>query len=88
MKINNGIPYQVSAQEQINFGFYENSDIWVYLIEPSYWFFLHYDYWPDPMPPIFRVGKNIKSFDVNIRKKERRRKKNCKEWSTKAYIGK
>ena len=80
--------FKVQAQDQINFGLYEDSDVWVYLLEPPYKFFLHYDYWPDPMPPVFRMDKNEKSLDVNIRKKERHRRKNCKQWDAKAYISK
>ena len=60
----------------------------MYLIEPSYRFFLHYDYWPDPMPPVFRVGKHVGSLDVNIKKTERHRKKNGKKWNSRAYTSK
>ena len=56
-------------------------------------FFMHYDYWPDPMPPVIRKGKDIESQDVLIKKtmivsKKSQSMKNCTPNAKESCIGK
>ena len=56
-------------------------------------FFMHYDYWTDPMPPVIRKGKDIESQDVLIKKtmivsKKSQSMKNCTPNAKESYIGK
>ena len=54
---------------------------------------MHYDYWPDPMPPVIRKGKEIESQDVLIKKtmmvsKKSQSMKSCTPNAKESYIGK
>ena len=63
------------------------ADIWIYLLEPGDEFFLHFDYWPDPMPSVFRIKDNIKSQDVAIKKQETHVNNACKPIKEGTYVG-
>ena len=68
------------------------ADLWIYLLVEDAEFFLHYDYWSDPMPPVIRLGQDISSQDVLIKKKKMVSKKsqfmkNCIPKGEESYIG-
>ena len=59
----------------------------------EYEFFMHYDFWPDPMPPVIRQGKELASQDVSITKKmmvskKSQSMKSCTPIEKESYIGK
>ena len=80
--------FQVNAQESLNFKFVAESDLWIYVLEPGDEFFLHLDFWPEPMQPIFRIEKKTNTQDVAIRKTEIRKDENCMPSTAGRYVGK
>ena len=80
--------FQVIAQESLTFKFIAESDLWIYVLEPGDEFFLHLDFWPEPMQPIFRVEKKTNYQDVAIHKTEIHKHENCQPISDGRYVGK
>ena len=60
--------FKVEALEQMVFYLVPNSDLWVYVLRPEDVFFMHYDFWPNPMPFIFRHDRHTRTQDVLIKK--------------------
>ena len=61
---------KVVAHHQILFNIEKRSEFWIYLVEPGDEFFLHYDFWPDPMPPVFKHSVDALYLDVSIKKEQ------------------
>ena len=56
-------------------------------MEPGDEFFLHFDYWPDPMPSVVKLKSNVKSRDISIRKAETSINSDCMPIKEVTYIG-
>ena len=61
---------KVVAHHQILFNIEKRSEFWIYLVEPGDEFFLHYDFWPDPIPSVFKHSVDALYLDISIKKQQ------------------